>query len=123
MLSYFSDDCWNFDKDGDSVRATYNFYGAREIDLSRNVVNSLWIFCDVIDGSFVGTVQMPLLQLVPAIAANSATSFERFGMVYRKRINKSRVDTIKIWITETYDGKPLHFQEPVIILLELFRDA
>ena len=55
-LSYFSDDRWNFDEEGDSVRATYNFYGVNEIDLNRNVVNSLWIFCDVIDGSFANTI-------------------------------------------------------------------
>ena len=122
-LSYFSDDRWNFDKDGDSVRATYNFYGAREIDLSRNVVNSLWIFCDAVDTSYVGNVQMPLLQLVPAVGKNTIESFERFGMLHGKRINKGRVNTIKIWITETFDGKPIHFREPVIISLEVQRDA
>ena len=101
----------------------YNFYGINHIDLNRNAVTSLWIFCDIIDTSYVENVQLPLLQLVPNITADSAMSFERFGMVYRKRINKSRVDSIKIWITETYNGKPLHFREPVTILLEFYRDA
>src|SRR3981189_3200614 len=122
-LSYFSDDRWNFDKDGDSVRATYNFYGAREIDLSRNDVTSLWIFCDAVDTSYVGNVQIPLLQLVPAVGNNTIASFERFGMLHGKRINKGRVNTIKIWITETFDGKPIHFREPVVISLEVQRDA
>src|SRR3981189_172038 len=122
-LSYFSDDRWNFDKDGDSVRATYNFYGAREIDLSRNDVTSLWIFCDAVDTSYVGNVQIPLLQLVPAVGKNTIESFERFGMLHGKRINKGRVNNIKIWITETFDGKPIHFREPVVISLEVQRDA
>src|SRR3981189_3233877 len=123
MLSYFSDDRWNFDKDGDSVRATYNFYGAREIDLSRNDVTSLWISCDAVDTSCVGNVQIPLLQLVPAVGNNTIASFERFGMLHGKRINKGRVNTIKIWITETFEGKPKHFREPVVISLEVQRDA
>ena len=50
---------------GGKELTTYNFYGVNEIDLNRNVVNSLWIFCDVIDGSYVNNVQIPLLQLVP----------------------------------------------------------
>ena len=117
FLSYFNDDRWNLDAEGDSVQATFNFYGINEIDLNRNVVNSLWIFCDIIDGSFVSNVQIPLLQLVPTVQ-ETGVSFERFGMIHRKRINKSRVDAIKIWITETFDGKPLYFREPVTISLE-----
>jgi len=120
FLSYFTDDRWNFDAEGDSVRATYNFYGVNEIDLHRNVVNSLWIFCDIIDGSYVNNVQIPLLQLVPTMQ-DTGVSFERFGMIHQKRINKSRVDAIKIWISETFDGKPLFFREPVTVSLELQR--
>ena len=101
----------------------YNFYGIKSIDLGRNAITSLWIFCDVVDTSYVGNVQIPLLQLVPAVTVNSVASFERFGMLYRKRINKGRVNTIKIWITETFDGKPIRFREPVIISLEVQRDA
>src|SRR3981189_2931890 len=101
----------------------YNFYGIKSIDLGRNAITSLWIFCDAVDTSDVGNVQIPLLQLVPAVTVNSVASFERFGMLYRKRINKGRVNTIKIWITETFDGKPIRFREPVIISLEVQRDA
>src|SRR3981189_61356 len=101
----------------------YNFYGIKSIDLGRNAITSLWIFCDVVDTSYVGNVQIPLLQLVPAVTVNSVASFEIFGMLYRKRINKGRVNAIKIWITEAFDGKPIHFREPVIISLEVQRDA
>ena len=101
---------------------TYNFYRTDDIDLDRNVVNSLWIFCDIIDGSFVNNLQIPLLQLVPTTPLHTAMSFERFGMIYQKRINKSRVNDIKIWISETFDGKPLYFRDPVLISLELQKD-
>ena len=59
-------------------------------DLNRNVVNSLWIFCDVIDCSFVNIVQIPLLQLVPTMQ-DTGVSFKRFGMIHQKRINKSQI--------------------------------
>ena len=83
-------------------------------------MNSLWIFCDVIDGSYVNNVQIPLLQLLPTMQ-DTDVSFERFGMIHQKRINKSRVDAIKIWISETFDDKPLFFREPVTVSLELQR--
>src|SRR3981189_371616 len=100
-----------------------NFYGIRSIDLGRNAITSLWIFCDAVDTSYVGNVQIPLLQLLPTVSRNTIASFERFGMLHGKRINKGRVNTIKIWITETFDGKPIHFREHVVISLEVQRDA
>src|SRR3981189_1457110 len=90
------------------LSVAYNFYGVREIDLNRNAISSLWIFCDAVDTSYVGNVQIPLLQLVPAVGRNTIKSFKRFGMLHCKRINKGRVNTIKIWITETFDGIPIH---------------
>ena len=112
-------DEWDLDNDGDLVVATFNFYGATTIDLNRNDVKSMWIFCDIVDASLVDGVQIPLLQIVPVTNVDCVASFERFGMAYRKRINKSRVDTIKIWITETFDGKPIHFNDPVVISLQI----
>ena len=42
----------------------HNFYGINSIDLNRNVVNSLWIYCDIIDTSEVNNWLVPLLQLM-----------------------------------------------------------
>ena len=97
---------------------TYNFYGINTIDFNRNTIPSLWIYCDIIDPSYVGNVKLPLMQIVPTTTANVAASFERFGMLHRKRINRARVTSIKIWITETFDGKPIHFNGPVTISVE-----
>src|SRR3977135_1688784 len=96
---------------------SHNFYGVREIELDRNAIDCIWVFCDIIEPSYVNNIKLPLLQLMTGLTLGDPSSYQGNGI--SKHINKTRVETIKIWITNIYSGKPLFFHSPVLISLEI----
>src|SRR3981189_3857910 len=55
----------------------YNFYGIKSIDLGRNAITSLWIFCDAVDTSWGGS----LISLVRHLSRRWYTLMLNPGMI------------------------------------------
>ena len=118
----YATDKYLFDKDGIVTDWIRHFYGIDTMDFSRNIVKRMWVFCDCVEPSIVNSKKVPLVQMIQSIPQGHAISFQRYGMIFAKRINKTQLNSIKFWVCETFNGKPLHFQDPVIISLSIYRN-
>ena len=98
-------------------RQANHLYGNRVVDLNYNTLRYIFVFCDIVEPSYVNDKQMPIL-CVTSLLNKSFRSFEHHGTIDFKKINKSVTDHINIRITETPEGKPIVFMSPVAITLE-----
>jgi hypothetical protein len=92
------------------------------IDLTRNTFKSLWVYCNIIQPSFIGSNVQPLLRLLPVKSDTNVISYEVLTNLQYHRIVQNAVQTIRIWFTEEYDGKPLKMYADSYIRLHLKRD-
>ena len=112
---------WEISPESSTVPAI-RWYGKNPINFELNPLITIWVFCDIIESSCVDTEMKPLLRLMTASQWDKYRSFETYGLLQYKRLINNSVSAVKIWLTETYNGPPIIFKEPVSVLLD-FADA
>ena len=99
------------------------WYGYDPPNLSNNPLKSMCVHCDIIEGSYVGKNQSPLLRILPVNIFSHLVSYESFAVLQYRHINKNNVSTISIWITETPDGEIIDLRTALIVKLQFKRNA
>jgi len=85
-----------------------------------NIVNSLYIYTDVIENDLVGDSLVPLLRTVDISGEPGEARHEIFTRCYYKRVNRSNIPSIEIQInSET--GKVVKFESGHVICVLHFR--
>jgi hypothetical protein len=99
------------------------WYGYDPHNLSNNPLKSICVHCDIIEGSYVGKSQKPLLRILPVNIISHIVSYESFAVLQYRHINKNNVPTISIWLTETPDGEPIDIRSSVLVKLQFRRNG
>src|SRR3981189_2886222 len=99
------------------------WYGYDPPNLANNPLKSMCVHCDIIEGSYVGKNQSPLLRILPLNIYSHLVSYESFAVLQHRHINKNNVSTISIWITETPDGGTIDLRTAPIVKLQFKRNA
>jgi hypothetical protein len=94
------------------------WYGDSPPDLMKNPLKSINVHCDIIEGSYVGKCQMPLLRIVPVNIFTHQISYESLSVLQHRHINKNNVGTITIWLSETLGGEVLELRSAVFVKLQ-----
>src|SRR3977135_350980 len=94
------------------------WYGDRQPDLMKNPLKSINVHCDIIEGSYVGKCQMPLLRIVPEHICTHQISYESLSVLQHRHINKNNVGTITIWLSVTLGGEVLELRSAVFVKLK-----
>ena len=102
---------------------TLYWYGSEPPNLSNNPLRSMCVHCDIIEGSYVGKSQKPLLRVLPVNIISHIVSYESFAVLQYRHINKNNVSAISVWLTETPDGEPIDLRSLVIIKLQFVRNG
>src|SRR5271156_438294 len=97
--------------------ASVFWFGHLVPDLTRNPPKSLYIYCDIIENSQVGSKKLQLLRILPVNSSTALVAHESFAALQYRRINKNNVATISIRITETPFGNPMRIGPPVYVKL------
>ena len=119
--AYVTDNRWQQYVYGGKIKKAFHYYGIKGIEFNSNPITQFYIYCDIIEPSYVNNSKKQLLAMMPTMSVGSRISYEKHGMAYYKQINKtSHIQNVKIWISEELDGKPIHFLNPVTITLEYF---
>jgi len=85
-----------------------------------NIVNSLYIYTDVIENDIVGDTLVPLLRTVNFSGEAGTVIHEIFTRCYYKRVNRTNIPSIEIQInSET--GKEVKFESGHVICVLHFR--
>ena len=93
------------------------WYGYSLPNLSLNPMKTFYVHCDIIEGSYVGNKQLPLLRVFPVDIFSHYVSVETFSSFLYRRINKNNISSISIWITETPEGNAITFRAPITVRL------
>ena len=99
------------------------WYGYDPPNLGNNPLKSMCVHCDIIEGSYVGKNQSPLLRILPVNILSHLVSYESFAVLQYRHINKNNVSAISIWITETPDGDVIDISAPLLVKLQFKRNA
>ncbi len=85
-----------------------------------NIVNSLYIYTDIVENDLVGDELVPLLRAVDVSGEHGAIIHEAFHRCYYKRVNRSNIPSIEIQLnTET--GSEVKFETGHVISVLHFR--
>src|SRR3977135_1038668 len=99
------------------------WYGYDPHNLSNNPLKCMCVHCDIIEGSYVGKSQKPLLRVLPVNIISHIVSYESFAVLRYRHINKNNVSAITIWLTETPDGEPIDLRSSVPVKLQFVRNG
>ena len=96
--------------------------GLEGLDLRRSSLTALWIFCDIVQRSYVKDITQPLLGVMPIDRVSRQISYESVANMHHKLLCVNHVDRIKIWISENYLGIPLQSTAPTIVTLQFLKN-
>jgi hypothetical protein len=89
-------------------------------DPNPNLVESLFIYCDIIDYQYVGDAYVPLLKNVVVENIYPKTAWVHYDRPHYANINKSEISTIHIEIRDDF-GNKIKFENGKVILKLHFR--
>ena len=85
-----------------------------------NIVNSLYIYSDIIEDDIVGDALVPLLRTVNISGEPGAIINEKFHRIYYKRVNRSNISTMEIQINSE-KGDQVKFESGYVLPTLHFR--
>lgn len=89
-------------------------------DPSPNIIQSLFIYCDIIDYQFVGDSFVPLLRTVVVDNSYLKTAWVHYDNPHYLNVNKSEISSIKVQIRDD-NGNKIRFENGKIIAKLHFR--
>jgi len=92
--------------------------GRNPPDLSRNALRSMWVFCDIVESSLVCDRTAQLLRFMPVDSTSHQISFETFGTLIFRPLSKTTIRDIRVWFSESFDGKPLTLLADTVVRLQ-----
>ena len=93
------------------------------LDLKKSPIAAMWIFCDVVNPSYVKDLSLPILRVSPVERIARQISYESAANMQYKLLNTNNVQKIKIWIAENYLGKPMHSRSHVFVNLHFIKNS
>ena len=91
------------------------------IDVHKNPITTLWVFCDIVHPTYVKDTIKPLLRCMAVDQRSTQISYESAHNMQYKPISKSHVSSIKIWLSDSYLGNPLHSNANCAVRLEFIQ--
>ena len=95
--------------------------GGRVADITRGI-NSLFVYCDVLEHVAVGDMRAPLLRIVSATGANGEIIAKTFEDPLYVPLQKKNFDSIEIDIRDDF-GRSIPFESGKVIVTLHFRRA
>ena len=93
-----------------------------EIDLKRNPISTLWIFCDVVKPTLIKDTTGPLLRCMAVDRRSTQQiSYEASHNMHYKPVCTSQVQRIKIWLSDSYLAHPMRTKATTFIRLEFVK--
>ena len=89
-------------------------------DPSPNIINSLFIYCDIIDYQYVGDAYAPLLRSVVVDNSYLKTAWVNYDNPHYLSVNKYNINRIKVEIRDD-TGKKIRFENGRVIVKLHFR--
>ena len=97
LVDYLSDDLGWVDR--------VEVWGKHPCDMSRNTLRSMYVFCDIIEPNMVCDRLIPLLRFMSVDASSHQISYEAFGRLIPRLVNKTSVLNIRVWFSEFWHGQ------------------
>ena len=92
-------------------------------DLKKTPITSMWVFCDIVNPSYVKDLSKPILRVLPIDKIARQISYESAANLQYKLLNTNNVQKIKFWISENYLGEPLHSKSHVFLNLHFIKNS
>ena len=89
-------------------------------DPNPNIIQSLFVYCDIIDYQFVGNAYVPLLRNVVVENSFPKTAIVHYDNPHYVNINKSEINTIHVEIRDD-TGQNIKFDKGKVIIKLHFR--
>ena len=103
-----------------NIRLYKNFECQNSPEL--NIVNTLFVYSDIIDNDIVGDELVPLLRSINVSGEPGAIIHEAFHRIYYKRVNRSNIQTIEIQVNSE-KGAEVKFESGSVIAVLHFRKS
>jgi hypothetical protein len=113
---------YNFENLSDTEHDKVLFWEATPpIDLNRSDLKALWIFTDVVKPTYVDSAAVPLLRCVAINENTKLTSYESAAYVHYVPLCRDFIDDVRIWMSDTYSGTPIHARGNVFVRLDFLQ--
>ena len=95
-----------------------------EIDVNRNPMSTLWVFCDIVKHTFIQNSTAPLLRCMAVDKRmTTQTSYEAsHNMHYKPVIASGDVQRIRIWLADNHLGIPMSSHAKTLVRLEFIEE-
>jgi hypothetical protein len=95
------------------------------IDVYRNPISTLWVFCDIVKPTYIKNITAPLLRCMSVDKrVSTQISYEAsHNMHYKPVIANSSVQRIRIWLADNYLGLPMQSKARTFVRLEFVQQA
>jgi hypothetical protein len=95
-----------------------------EIDVNRNPMSTLWVFCDIVKHTFIKNSTAPLLRCMAVDKRmTTQTSYEAsHNMHYKPVIASGDVQRIRIWLADNHLGIPMSSHAKTLVRLEFIEE-
>jgi hypothetical protein len=91
------------------------------LDFNRVPIPALWVFCDIIESSYVAGSMAQLLRVIPLDLTTQRVIYSSFNFFTYKPINKNCIKAIRITVRDGPFGEIIPFHRDIYIKLEFKR--